>query len=70
MPNRTYRYEVWGMGQFPEDMLRYDRAKIVSRRLRMDTNVGRDRYIYLIEGETKPTVGRWESFMWHVKEDV
>ena len=74
MPKRTYRYEVWGFGSFPTDMLRYDRCKIVDKRLRLDPiewdGSREDDFIYTIEGETKPTKGRWESFLWHVKEDV
>jgi len=68
MTKRTYRYEVWGFGEFPEDMLRYDRAKIVDQREREPAKDGRKRYIYTIEGETKPTVGRWQSFLWAVNE--
>lgn len=59
-----YRYEVYGMGSFPEDMLRYDRAKVISTRPREGGRPGS--LIYTIEGECKPTIGRWQSFIWNV----
>jgi hypothetical protein len=58
-----YRYEAQGMGSFPTDMLRYDRAKVVSHYRPSDT----ERMVYVIEGEVKPTVGRWNSFLWQVR---
>jgi hypothetical protein len=57
---KTYYYEVHGMGQFPTDMLRYDRCKII------DTREEENDKVYIIEGKHPPTIGRWLSFMWHV----
>lgn len=63
MPKQlTYRYKVTGPGQFPDDMLRYDRAKIVDSYRPGD----RERMVWIIEGKEKPTVGRWNSFLWSV----
>jgi hypothetical protein len=72
MSERKYRYEVWGWGSFPSDMLRYDRCEIVDKRQRDDKppNGRDDSFIYTIEGKERPTKGRWESFLWHVKENV
>jgi hypothetical protein len=54
------RYFVTGNGSFPDDMLRYDRAELLT------VITDRDRKFYLLEGEGPPTVGRWNSFMWSV----
>jgi hypothetical protein len=64
---RIYRYEVFGMGQFPDDMLRYDRAKVVATRPDPRFGIGmRPRLIYTLEGKCPPTVGRWRSFLYSV----
>jgi len=57
-----YRYQVQGPGQFPDDMLRYDQAKIINQYRPMDT----ERTIYVILGNVTPTTGRWNSFLWSV----
>jgi hypothetical protein len=60
-----YRYEVRGWGYFPTDMLRYDRAIVVDQE-QIDEFHGRPIYKYVIMGETPPTKGRWESFMFYI----
>lgn len=56
----TYHYWVTGFGQFPSDMLRYDRARVCGA-------MERDRRVFhLIEGQSRPTEGRWSSFLWVV----
>lgn len=57
-----YKYEVQGMGQFPDDMLRYDQAKIIG----IETNHDTKRKVYTILGNVTPTTGRWNSFLWSV----
>lgn len=57
---KVRHYYVTGPYSFPDDMLRYDRAKVLST----ITHAGRT--FYLIEGAYRPTVGRWQSFLWVV----
>jgi hypothetical protein len=57
---KKYKYEVHGFGSFPTDMLRYDQAEITGS---MDVDGHKT---YIIVGNRTPTIGRWESFMWHV----
>lgn len=60
---REYRYDVWSNLKyigFPDDMLRYDQARIISQ------YEGADRTVYVIQGKTRPTIGRWASFMYTV----
>lgn len=60
MGAQRWNYAVFGNGCFPDDMLRYDQAKIVGAAI-----VGG--YVcVVIEGKTAPTVERWQSFMWNV----
>lgn len=59
---KTYRYYVTGFGQFPDDMLRYDRATVKA------SHTFDRRTFYLIEGQSSPTRGRWSSFLWNVIE--
>ena len=65
------KYLVEGRGSFPIDMLRYDRAwpstesdagtidRSFHSRLRPQ--------VVILEGLSKPTVGRWASFGWEVR---
>lgn len=59
-----YRYEVTtslrNVG-FPDDMLRYDQCEITGS---MDID-GRKTYVIL--GKVKPTIGRWNSFLYTVE---
>jgi hypothetical protein len=64
-----YRYEVRGWGYFPTDMLRYDRAIVVDQ-VQICTLHNRPLWLYTIMGETKPTKGRWESFMYNLVGEV
>lgn len=68
---REHTYRVTGTGQFPEDMLRYDRAHYATDEDRALAEHGVDgrkrrRTISLI-GLERPTLGRWESFTWKVE---
>lgn len=56
-----HRYEVEGNDVFPHDMLRYDRAFLLSD----DRDAPRQRRVS-IAGLTRPTVARWNSFGWRV----
>ena len=66
-----YRYTVrQGIGSFPIDMLRYDRAIVVWQEEVPTAYHGRPIYEYTVMGETKPTKGRWESFMYNLVGEV
>jgi hypothetical protein len=62
---RYYVVMVEGSGQFPIDMLRYDRA---TPHQQSDASAimedGKRRLE--VRMDDKPTVGRWESFGWRV----
>lgn len=60
MAQAQEQYVVTGLGDFPEDMLRYDRAAIVAEK---PWPHGRG-FMYLIQGNC--TKARWQSFMWTV----
>lgn len=60
-----YEYTVRGWGQFPDDMLRYDQARVVSI-----ADDGPHHKIYTIRGKVKPTIGRWQSFLYGVSSSV
>lgn len=62
-----YRYTVRGRMAFPTDMLRYDRAIVVG--ITEDTDEW-PAHQYTIMGETPPTEGRWNSFMYYVVGEV
>ncbi len=65
---KTKRFTVEGFGAFPVDMLRYDAcypADSVSATL---IN-GRGRRAVNLRSYREPTIGRWNSFMWTVKEN-
>jgi hypothetical protein len=65
----THIFVVSGTGEFPIDMLRYDRATpsssadsaVIQRSFR-----GRDYRAVRLTSEKAPTVGRWESYGWKV----
>jgi hypothetical protein len=68
---REYQYEVWAGWRFtrtfPEDMLRYDQARIIDQYDREPSEFdGKPLKVYVIQGKREPTVGRWKSFMWEV----
>ena len=64
MTKYEYHYSVAGHGciAFPNDMLRYDRARIVA------VNKREHIMVYDIIGQVTPTTGRWGSFLWGVSE--
>lgn len=69
---KLYTYRVDGYGDFPLDMLRYDRAWPASER---DSAVAqgvpgeRNRRIVVINSYQAPTPARWASFNWYVTHD-
>lgn len=73
MTDRDKIYEVTGNGQFPFDMLRYDRAwpnsgedaRKIGLTDWLDT-VHRSRTVRLHSNKS-PTEGRWNSFGWSVE---
>jgi len=67
-PTHVYHYAVFGRGEFPYDMLRYDACWFRKQEdvLHMDT-VGEERLIK-VTGYREPTIARWKSFGWLVKK--
>jgi len=66
MPAKLMRYKVSGWGDFPIDMLRYDRAYPASER---DSGVmvnSHEQRTVEVEGFSC-TPERWESFLWKVE---
>lgn len=61
-----YRYTVVGRGTFPEDMLRYDDARIVATRVSADN----PRWTECDIRAPRCTPERWRSFGWTVRNDV
>lgn len=59
---KTYLYFAAGSGDFPTDMLRYDKAKIVQQVQEVSGLRG-----YILEG-ARPTDARWQSFLWSTAE--
>jgi hypothetical protein len=77
--NRVYlhKFRVRGVGQFPLDMLRYDRCfpdtGDDAAGLHSDCRIRREITLIAANREPywKPTEGRWSSFLWSVvKEKV
>lgn len=72
MASRIYYFNVTGTGEFPWDMLRYDRCWPADGDsvANMMYERGRDdplkRRTVQMASNTPPTVGRWQSFMWRV----
>ena len=67
--DHSVRVVVVGRGQFPIDMLRYDRAHPRSEAdsVAMAEARPRRRAVEVVcTGADTPTVGRWESFGWAV----
>lgn len=68
---KVYRYVVSGHGQFPLDMLRYDRAAPYRQEdVAMIEQVERGLRDVELVGWMKPTDGRWASFGWRVASKV
>lgn len=66
---KLIKFTVEGSGPFPLDMLRYDSAHPSSEtdaNRAQDAERGRRRVTLLSTAWKAPTVGRWESFGWHV----
>lgn len=68
MVTKVWHYEVTGRGQFPFDMLRYDRCWPTheSEAGKLADHYGTVRGTFQITGYSEPTVGRWQSFGWTV----
>jgi hypothetical protein len=64
---KRWTYLVSGTGQFPLDMLRYDTCWPYSQEdvHRVYKTEGRE---IKIAGIKEPTVARWNSFLWSVRE--
>lgn len=67
------KYTVTGRGEFPQDMLRYDRATFATP---YDAAVAGKGYVHgpvrqvqVITEGTRLTHGRWQSFNWRVMGD-
>lgn len=65
-PGCRLNFTVSGRGTFPEDMLRYDGAELLSS---VETE-GRDRREVRIRKAERVTPERWRSFGWTVHEDI
>jgi hypothetical protein len=63
-PSRLYTYWVAGKGEFPYDMLRYDRAWPVEH-VGDIPRKGEERTVKL-RSHKPPTPARWASFWWFV----
>lgn len=63
MAQKITQYVVTGPGPFPDDMLRYDQAKIVDAKP-WPWSTARQRSMFLIQGYC--TEARWQSFLWTV----
>ena len=65
-------FTVEGSGEFPLDMLRYDRCWPATQNdaIQINAHMGR-RTVTLATGQRStasyPTVARWESFLWRVQ---
>ncbi len=74
-PRMRYDYIVQGTGEFPYDMLRYDRAFPYSEfdaggmthaASRLDASAPRR---VDLSSYSRPTQGRWRSFGWEIIEE-
>lgn len=65
-------YTVYGGGQFPLDMLRYDCAWPATQEdvAAIDYHADRGRRSVVLNSYSEPTVARWNSFMWSVKDGI
>lgn len=73
MQGKTFQYEVRGVVPFPLDMLRYDGcwpARSVDTTAIADSlaQVATAEQVVRLEGIKRPTIDRWRSFGWAVKE--
>jgi hypothetical protein len=67
MKQRTYTFVVEGAGQFPVDMLRYDRCSpYASEDVHWCFASGTNRRSAMMVAHQPPTVARWASFGWTV----
>jgi hypothetical protein len=65
MKNKIRTVKVEGFGQFPIDMLRYDRAYPASEKDSGIINETGVRTVQVIM-DHEPTIQRWASFCWKV----
>ena len=65
-PRTRYEYVVTGRGDFPLDMLRYDRCWPMSSSdvARLEHLTSREPRSVLMMSYDKPTIERWSSFGW------
>ncbi len=68
--SRTYYFTVKGRGDFPLDMLRYDRAWAVTGIEWFDGNPTKHRLVVCASHSPySPTKDRWTSFSWPVQSE-
>lgn len=65
---KTYKIIVRGTGLFPYDMLRYDQCYPATENdsQLLDSKAKRQVVLFTAPRLTGATIGRWESFGWHV----
>jgi hypothetical protein len=66
-PRIIYEYWVTGKGEFPYDMLRYDRAWPVERVGEIEK---RNMRSIMLRSYNEPTLARWASFLWSVSTQL
>lgn len=75
MSPSLYMFTVEGSGEFPFDMLRYDRCwpnasdpDVINLAPHQRGSLFKSQRMVTLRGQAEPTVGRWESFGWKVRE--
>ena len=76
MAYKTVHFTVIGTGRFPIDMLRYDGcwpfqssdAVAIENSFKTIRPPDPESHTVRLEGTCKPTVARWRSFGWDIKE--
>lgn len=71
-PTTKYVYVAFGFGEFPDDMLRYDRAERIGadvpyKCLPKNVPFDEDWSFHILISDREPTVARWNSFSWGVR---
>jgi hypothetical protein len=64
---RLFGFEVEGEGNFPTDMLRYDRCWPESTEDASKFFPNGERRVVRLIGFNQPNIARWASFLWRVK---
>ena len=69
-PKKLYTFWVTGRGDFPVDMLRYDRASPVTGSDGDNMFESRELRSVSMRSYHEPTIARWASFGWSVGEEA